>query len=187
MKRSKKWSLVATALAVIVAVAIVSPALGGPSLRKLVKKEVARQIDNAPAGPQGQPGPPGQPGQPGQDGPPGQDATNLLAYIYDEGPSFAAVVQWGSGVTGVTDAAGSSPYDVTFSVSPNLQNCTVHATPGTGSPSSPSPVVVSSEPRVAITAFSGGGTATVTFTAPNGGGPGVSATADTSFLISAFC
>jgi hypothetical protein len=55
MRHSLKWSTVTIALAGIVALAVVSPALGGPSLRKLVKKEVAKQIAKAtgPAGANG--------------------------------------------------------------------------------------------------------------------------------------
>jgi hypothetical protein len=51
-------------LAVIAALALVAPALGGPSLKKLVKKEVAKQISKAtgPAGPPGNTGPQGVPG-----------------------------------------------------------------------------------------------------------------------------
>ncbi|MGZ5321795.1 MAG: hypothetical protein ACXWES_06460 [Solirubrobacterales bacterium] len=50
-----RWSHLAVALGAVLAVMIVSPALGGPSLRSLVKKEVAKQIAKAtgPAGPAG--------------------------------------------------------------------------------------------------------------------------------------
>jgi hypothetical protein len=55
MKHGPKWSTVTIALALIVIFALVSPALGGPSLRKLVKNEVAKQISKAigPAGANG--------------------------------------------------------------------------------------------------------------------------------------
>ncbi len=65
MRHSLRWSTVTIALAVIVAAAVVSPALGGPSLKKLVKKqvkkEVAKQIVKAtgPAGANGANGAPG--------------------------------------------------------------------------------------------------------------------------------
>ena len=50
------------AVAAVLAIAlVVSPALGGPSLKKLVKKEVAKQISKA-TGPQGQSGPAGAAG-----------------------------------------------------------------------------------------------------------------------------
>src|SRR4051794_2635460 len=51
--KTRAWFLVA--LAVVVAVAVVSPALGGPSLKKLVKREVAKQISKA-TGPAGEAG-----------------------------------------------------------------------------------------------------------------------------------
>jgi hypothetical protein len=72
-----KRSYVLTGLAVIVAMTIASPAIGGPSLKKLVKKvvkkEVAKQIGKAtgPAGPAGANGAPGTPGLNGVDGAPG--------------------------------------------------------------------------------------------------------------------
>jgi hypothetical protein len=49
----RAWFLVA--LVAVVAVGVVSPALGGPSLKKLVKREVSKQISKAtgPAGPAG--------------------------------------------------------------------------------------------------------------------------------------
>jgi hypothetical protein len=56
--------------ALLLAGALVSPALGGPSLKKLVKKEVSKQLANK-QGPAGQSGQPGQPGPQGPQGPPG--------------------------------------------------------------------------------------------------------------------
>jgi hypothetical protein len=55
MKHGPKWSTVTIALSLIVMLALVSPALGGPSLRKLVRSEVAKQIAKAtgPAGANG--------------------------------------------------------------------------------------------------------------------------------------
>jgi len=55
MKRSQKWGLAGIALIVLAIATTVSPALGGPSLKKLVKKEVAKQIAKAtgPAGASG--------------------------------------------------------------------------------------------------------------------------------------
>ena len=55
MKWRAKWSHVVIALAVVAALAIAAPAIGGPSLKKLVKKEVSKQITKA-TGPQGPPG-----------------------------------------------------------------------------------------------------------------------------------
>lgn len=55
------------ALGAIAALAVVSPALGGPSLKKLVKKEVAKQISKAtgPTGPAGATGATGATGAAG--------------------------------------------------------------------------------------------------------------------------
>jgi hypothetical protein len=64
MKRKVRWSYVTIALAVIAALAIASPAIGGPSLKKLVKKEVSKQIKKA----TGPPGPAGANGTNGADG-----------------------------------------------------------------------------------------------------------------------
>src|SRR3954464_2723404 len=60
--------LVAGVAAIAIAVLVVSPALGGPSLRKLVKKEVAKQLAGK-TGPQGAQGAPGGTGAPGPPGP----------------------------------------------------------------------------------------------------------------------
>ena len=58
MRRRVRWAHVTSALALIAALAIAAPAIGGPSLKKLVKKEVAKQIGKA-TGPPGSPGPAG--------------------------------------------------------------------------------------------------------------------------------
>jgi len=55
--RRAKWSTVVIALGVIAALAIATPSIGG-SLKKLVKKEVSKQIKKA-QGPQGPAGPDG--------------------------------------------------------------------------------------------------------------------------------
>ena len=46
-RRGPSWSAVAIAVGVLTAIAVASPALGGPSLKSLVKKEVAKQISKA--------------------------------------------------------------------------------------------------------------------------------------------
>jgi hypothetical protein len=61
--------------AVAIAALAVSPALGGPSLKKLVKKEVAKQISKA-TGPTGQQGVQGLQGAQGSQGVPGTNGTN---------------------------------------------------------------------------------------------------------------
>ena len=62
-----RWSHVTIALALIAALAIAAPAIGGPSLKKLVKKEVSKQISKA-TGPAGPPGVNGTNGVNGADG-----------------------------------------------------------------------------------------------------------------------
>ena len=64
MKASVRRSHVVIALGVIAAMVFVTPAIGGPSLKQLVKKEVSKQISKA-TGPQG---PPGANGTNGLDG-----------------------------------------------------------------------------------------------------------------------
>jgi len=59
-------------------------------------------------------GPPGAPGATGPRGPQGQNATKLFGYIRDGGSADTATVQYGSGVTGVSDPAGDSGYVVRF-------------------------------------------------------------------------
>jgi hypothetical protein len=61
MRARARWTHVTIALALIAALAMAAPAIGGPSLKKLVKKEVAKQIGKAT-------GPPGPPGAAGADG-----------------------------------------------------------------------------------------------------------------------
>jgi hypothetical protein len=64
MRWRAKWSHVTIALALIATLAIAAPALGGPSLKKLVQKEVAKQLagKTGPPGPQGAQGAAGAPG-----------------------------------------------------------------------------------------------------------------------------
>jgi hypothetical protein len=81
-----------------------------------------------PRGLQGIQGMQGMQGQKGDLGMPGQNATKLFAYVDDFGPNSAAVVQYGSGVTGVTDPNGNNAYTVSFDRS--LQNCVVDANRG---------------------------------------------------------
>jgi hypothetical protein len=63
--RLSRWQVIVASIgAVILVAAAVSPALGGPSLRSLVKKEVKKQIAKkvGPQGPQGAQGAQGQAG-----------------------------------------------------------------------------------------------------------------------------
>ena len=74
MKLTRTRAALVGLMAVVILGFVVSPAIGGPSLRKLVKKEVAKQIAAA-TGPQGAQGPPGAPGAPGANG---ADITTLF-------------------------------------------------------------------------------------------------------------
>jgi hypothetical protein len=62
-----KRRYVLAGLGLLAMLAVVSSALGGPSLKSLVRKEVAKQLagKTGPAGSQGAPGTPGAPGAPG--------------------------------------------------------------------------------------------------------------------------
>ena len=121
MRRRARWSHVTIALAVIAAVAIATPAIGGSSgdstatsaatakkkLKKLVKKEVAKQLKNK----QGPPGPPGQNGQNGQDG---QDGTALAgARVVGTDASFSPGTAFG-GIEASKSAAGGYCIRVPF-------------------------------------------------------------------------
>jgi hypothetical protein len=186
MKGRVRWSHVTIALALIAAVAIAAPAVGGSSattavtvskktLKKLIKKEVAKQVAKA-TGPAGPPGPQGQQGLQGQSG---QDATNLFAYIRDPQPvdTSDAVVEYGSGVTAVSESAGVGSYRVTFNRS--LENCVVQAVPGSGRPSGPTAITASS-PIVQMTAGDANQVALTWLNTASG-------LSDTAFLITAFC
>jgi len=82
--------------------------------------------------PEGPQGPPGTDGSAGSAGSPGQDATNLFAYIRDNGDGVAASVAYGKGVTGVSETTFAGEYRVTFNQS--VSNCVAHATSGEGDP-----------------------------------------------------
>ena len=76
----RKWVLASLAIATTLAFsAVVVPALGGPSLKQLVKKEVAKQL-------KGKTGPQGPPGTPGANG-----GTSPSAASFASNGSFLAV------------------------------------------------------------------------------------------------
>jgi hypothetical protein len=58
MRETRTRIIILGVAAVVLAATVISPALGGPSLRKLIRKEVSKQLRNkqVPAGPAGQPG-----------------------------------------------------------------------------------------------------------------------------------
>src|SRR5215211_1658185 len=72
-RRGPSWLQLGVAMALTLTLAVVSPAIGGPSLRSLVKQEVARQVASVskakgkrgPRGPQGPAGANGANGAPG--------------------------------------------------------------------------------------------------------------------------
>ena len=76
MKSGPSWAQLGIVLGLILAILVVSPAIGGPSLRSLVKQEVAKQVASVSKaktkrGPRGPQGPPGANGANGAAGAPG--------------------------------------------------------------------------------------------------------------------
>ena len=128
-------------------------------------------------------GPQGEPGAPGIEGAPGADATNLFAYVREPDPGADvqnAAIQYGEGVSAVSDPSGNSEYVVTFDRS--LANCVAHAIPGAGVPDGgPSAVFLDLVPVVTIRP-SDPSTVRIRFWDDNFGN-----NQDTSFMISAFC
>jgi hypothetical protein len=78
-------------------------------------------------------------GERGAQGLPGQDATRLFAYIRDPGLASNAMVEYGSGVTGIADPVGDNAYSVNFNFNRSVTNCVVLAVPGIGEPAGMSP------------------------------------------------
>jgi hypothetical protein len=110
----------------------------------------------------------------GAPGPPGEPATKLFAYIRDAAAQDATV-QYGSGVTGVSEPPViGNPYFVTFERS--LTNCVISAVAGSGDPPGPT-ISQNATPGVSIA----GPMVTLTWESDSGG------VVDTSFLIAAFC
>jgi hypothetical protein len=73
MKSGPSWAQLGIVLGLILAILVVSPAIGGPSLRSLVKQEVAKQVASVSKakgkrGPRGAQGPPGANGVNGAPG-----------------------------------------------------------------------------------------------------------------------
>jgi hypothetical protein len=101
--RRPKWATVVIALALIAALAIASPAIS-VSLKKLVKKEVAKQIGKA----RGPAGPPGAPGAPGADG-----TARAGARVVGTDASFSPGTSFG-GIEATKSAAGGYCIRVPF-------------------------------------------------------------------------
>jgi hypothetical protein len=123
-------------------------------------------------------------GPQGEQGEPGADATNLFGYIEEGGVAGDATLQYGTGVTSVSEPPGTDgEYTVGFNRS--LANCVVHATAGTGEPRSPSITRNTSIPLIRIDE-GGANELTLQFRrSDNDNDFGVQI--DTSFVISAFC
>ena len=155
--------IIAIAMAAIVLGAlVVSPAIGGPSLQKIVKKavkkEVNKQIDDA-EGPKGAAGAPGSPGSPGA------PATALFAGVNSDGTLSAQ-----SGVVGtVSHTAASGSYTITFNR--NVDPCVPVAS------------LSNDDPGQILASVLGGANNTVSvFTQDNAG-----AIADGAFGVAVFC
>jgi hypothetical protein len=117
-------------------------------------------------------------GPEGRQGPRGENATKLFGYIRD-GPGGSgadtANVEYGSGVTAVTEGMTNGSYTVTFAQS--LQNCVVHAIVGRGNPPGNLSVLgIAASARVDMAATANPQEVKVDLES-----------GDTSFLITAFC
>lgn len=98
----RKWGTASVALGLIAALTMISPALGGPSLQSLVKKEVSKQLSAAQTSKKkkSKRGPPGPAGPPGVNGAPGSAVgfatVNFVANV--------AHVDTSTSSPGITDA-----------------------------------------------------------------------------------
>ncbi len=191
-------------LALVVALSTISPALGGPSptammaasVKKIAKKALgesrkakrqakrAKQLGKqnaaliaeleATVGPQG------------PQGAPGQDATNLFAYVRDNGSANTAVLQYGQGATGVSDPPGHNsavgPYVVAFDR--DLSGCVAHMTTGFGDPVAPpgGGGGQSASPASVSATVEGSTVETYSYSIAD-----LSVPQDNSFMVSVFC
>jgi hypothetical protein len=106
MKSGPSWVQLGIALGLILAILVVSPALGGPSLRSLVKQEVAKQVASVSKSKKGKRGPAGPQGPPGTNGANGAPGT-ARAYALVTSQAFSAcspncTISHSSGVANVT-------------------------------------------------------------------------------------
>jgi len=118
----------------------------------------------------------------GERGEPGEDATNLLGYIEDPAGGDA-FVQYGSGVSSVTDSSAEGEYTVAFNQS--ITNCVVHATAGTGEPRGPT--ITRSNAMPLIRMEDGDATELTIQWRRSDNDADFGVQIDTSFVISAFC
>ncbi|MGH2993186.1 MAG: hypothetical protein ACRDL1_06590 [Solirubrobacterales bacterium] len=140
-------------------------AIGKKKVKKIVKKEVAKQIASLPEGPPG---------------PPGEDAANLFAYVKDDLPTGNANLLYGRGATAVDDPAGpDEDYAVTFNRS--LRNCVAHANVGFGDPGGGGSAQISA---VATVSLSSGPANELQVAVQK---PPALESVDSSFMVSVFC
>jgi hypothetical protein len=108
---------VITGLALVAALAIVSPVLAGSSLKKLVRKEVAKQLG----------------GKTGPQGPPGASAASLWAVVT---PGVSPSIARGSGAVSVNRWTGNPAnpgiYEVGFNRAVNTCSTSVTSTDTAG-------------------------------------------------------
>jgi hypothetical protein len=147
-------------------------ALNKKKVKKLVRKEVSKQIANA-TGPQGSAGPQGPAG------PPGKDATALFAYVRDPLPSGAAAVGYGRGATNVAESSAPGAYVVSFNR--NLQNCVAQVNAGTGDPGGTGSFENGSIAQMNLAAGTANQLQVSMFD------PETDSFSDSSFLVSVFC
>jgi hypothetical protein len=121
-------------------------------------------------------------GAQGPKGDKGDAATKLFAYITDFGSGSTASVEYGSGVTAVSDSAGNGSYTVTFSRS--LSNCVVQVLPGIGDPltGSASTAAASADVVLGASAALDPDQARVTFYSVTN-----ASVTDSAFMLTAFC
>jgi hypothetical protein len=93
----RKWGTVSVALGLIAALTMISPALGGPSLQSLVKKEVSRQLNAAQTSKKkkSKRGPPGPAGPAGTNGAPG----SALGFATVQGNGTLITAESSPGIT----------------------------------------------------------------------------------------
>jgi hypothetical protein len=107
-RRGPSWLQLGVVMGLTLTLAVVSPAIGGPSLRSLVKQEVAKQVASASKakgkrGPQGPQGPPGANGANGANGAPGTARAYGLVSSHAGSPcSPNCTLTHASGITNVT-------------------------------------------------------------------------------------
>jgi hypothetical protein len=158
--------------------ALAGTAVAGPdaSTSASVKKKQFKKLKKRVKALEQQGQQPGTEGPSGEQGEPGQNATKLFGYIRDGAET--ANVQFGRGVSAVSDPAGNNSYVVTFNRS--VVNCVFQAMAGVGNPTQGGGVLPSS---AVVTADIPGRPDQVgaTFTNPAGN------LTDTSFMITAFC